>query len=917
MKRRIKLKKIFNRINALRVVVILVFLAIIIKLINLQIVQSDSYKAQANNTAHKFIKEAAPRGEITDSTGATLATNKQSFDVTYLQTEDNKNDFYNTMSKLFYILDKNGEKQNDSFGLKVDDSGYRFDFSTTDENEIRKMQLRFLKDRGFEEDIIKKLYKGKSKENDISSSQVTKVNDELLKISPKKAFETLVKNYKIPKSYKITIDGQTIKKNCDVNDVRRFMVVKDAVKMNSYSGYKPVAIASNVKQETSFTILQKANELPGIDVSVDPIRYYPYDKLASNVLGYISKITPSSAEQSKSYTEKGYDVNSDLIGTTGLEASLEDRLKGTSGGRIVEVNKQGKITDELAKKDPYPGQNVQLTINKDVQYAAEQSLINTMADLRKQGSSNSASGSTYLGNATRGAAVVIDVKTGGVLALASVPNFNPNDFSDPNGLSETATEKYFSTDVIAKAKAAGVPASLYDTLFPVSKSNSNTRIDKYDYLAKPLYDYATLSLIPPGSTFKPLTAVAGLETGVINQYETIYDPGSFNDGMGFNPQFKADGYMGYVDLNTAIAKSSNGYFMTVGQRLRQKGGSDILAKYAWKFGLGVQPNSNVTPSTGIEIQENFGQVYNSYTNKNNFGQQGQWSIMENLQAGKYSKGISINLYTGDNDSKQISSLKAAIKDNIKTSIFNGKFDRDKTEDLITQLVSTDPLYKGKTFSKADLVAIAGSIVTEETNDYTQATLPFNVYNAAIGQGIDEFTPLQLANYIATIANGGKRYKVHLVDKVTDASGKLVYQNKPEVIEDTQVKQSTIDAVKNGMNAVNDRGTAAGAFANFPIQAAGKTGTADPYSPEVEESIMRSSYAVYVGFAPRDNPQIAVATVVFDGGFGTGIAQISKGIYEAYFKNQLKQLNFNFDTDVDAKPETDATTTGNNQTQTQN
>ncbi|MCR3758236.1 penicillin-binding protein [Clostridium felsineum] len=905
MRRRIKFKKIFNRINALRVVVILVFLAITIKLVNLQIVQSDSYKAEANNTAHKFIKEAAPRGEITDSTGATLATNKQSFDVTYLQTENNNSDFYNIMAKLFYILDKNGEKQNDSFALKVDDNDYRFDFSTTDDGETRKMQLRFLKDRGFEEGIIKKLYKGKSKESDLDSSQVAKVNDELLKISPKKAFETLVKNYKIPKAYKVTIDGQTIKKSCDINDVRRFMVVKDAVKMNTYSGYKPVTIASNVKQETSFTILQKANELGGIDVTVDPIRYYPYGKLASNVLGYISKIAPASAGESDNYKERGYDVNTDLIGTSGIESALEDRLKGTSGGRIVEVNKQGKITDELAKKDPYPGQNVRLTINKDVQYAAEQSLLNTMADLRKKGSTSSGSGVSYTENATRGAAVAIDVKTGGVLALATEPNFNPNDFSDPNGLSKEAIEKYFSTDVIAKAKAIGVPENLYDTLFPVSKSDKNVRIDKYDYLAKNLYDYSRLSLIPPGSTFKPLTAIAGLETGVITRNTTIDDEGFFNDGMGYNPQFKADGPQGNNNLIGAIAKSSNAYFMTVGQRLRAAYGSDILAKYAWKFGLGVPPNSNINPSTGIEIQENFGQVYNSYTSKNSFGQQGEWNIMEKLQQGQYLKGSSLNIYTGDNDSKAVSDLKASIKANIKDCIFTGKPNRSKMEDLIENLISKDPSYKGKTFSKADIDAFTSGIVHDEADEYSQATLPYNIYNASIGQGIDEFTPLQLANYIATIANGGKRYKVHLVDKVTDASGKVVYQNRQEVVEDTGVSKANIAAVKEGMNAVNDRGTAAGAFDTFPIPAAGKTGTADPYSSEVERSIMRSSYALYVGFAPRDNPEIAIATVVFDGGFGTGITSIGKSMYEAYFKNELKQkYNFNFDTGIDAKPETD-------------
>ncbi|AAK79218.1 MULTISPECIES: peptidoglycan D,D-transpeptidase FtsI family protein [Clostridium] len=913
MKKSAKFKKIFNRVNVLKVVVLIVFIGITVQLVNLQILQNANYKAKANNTAHRFIKEVAPRGEITDSEGAILATNKQSFDVTYTQTDDNKDDFYDIIAKVFYILDKNGEKQNDSFALKADSNGYRFDFNTDNCDEIKKMQIRFLKDRGFEEPIIKKLYKGKSKESDLTDSEVVRVNNELLKISPKEVFETLTKKYEIPKAYKISIDGQTISKNCDVNDIRRFMVVKDAVLIvNGYSGYKPVAIASNVKQETSFTILQKSNELPGIDISVDPIRDYPYGKLASNVLGYISKITPSSSKQSENYTEKGYDVNSDLIGASGIEAALEDRLRGTSGGRIVEVNKQGKITDELAKKDPYPGQNVKLTINKDVQYAAEQSLINTMASLRAKGYSDSNSGSSYLGNATRGAAVAIDVKTGGVLALASVPNFNPNDFSDPNGLSKEATEKYFSTDIISKAKQVGVPESLYDTLFPVSKSDNRTRIDKYDYLAKPLYNYATLSLIPPGSTFKPLTAIAGLETGVITKDTTIDDEGFFDDGKGYRTPFKADGPQGNNNLIGAIAKSSNAYFMTVGKRLRDAYGSDILAKYAWKFGLGVPPNSNITRTTGIEVQENFGQVYNTYTIKNSFADEGQWSIAEKLQEGKYLKGSSVNLYTEDSDSKKLSTLKASIKENIRTAISTGKTDRNKTEELVTDLISTDPLYKGKTFSKSDVSALASGIVYDEADEYTQATVPGNIYNASIGQGINEFTPLQLANYVATIANGGKRYKVHLVDKVTDSSGKVVYENKPEVVEDTGVSKANIEAVKEGMNAVNDRGTAAGTFSEFPIPAAGKTGTADPYTSDVERSIMRSSYAVYVGFAPRDNPEIAIATVVFDGGFGNGITQIGKSMYEAYFKDVLKQkYNFNFDTDVNAKPETDAITQASN------
>ncbi|AEI34548.1 penicillin-binding protein 2 [Clostridium acetobutylicum DSM 1731] len=902
MKKKVKIKNIFNRLNVLRVTVLIVFFGVTAQLVNLQVFKNSDYKARANSTAHRFIKEVAPRGQITDCTGTVLAMNKQSFDVTYIQTDDNRCDFYNTVAKVFYILDKNAEKQSDNFELKVDNE-YRFDFNTTNPDELRKMKLRFLKDRGFEEEIIKRLYKGKNKEDELNNSQKEAVNNELIKISPKEAFQTLVKYYKIPKSYKITIDGQKVSKNCDLNDIRRFMVVKDAVKMNSFLGYKPIVIARNVKQSTSFKILQKANDLPGIDIAVDPIRYYPYGKLASNVLGYISKITPANSKQAENYREKGYDVNGDLMGTSGIEGALENRLRGTSGGRIVKVNKQGKIRDELARKDPYPGQNVQLTINKDVQYAAEQALINTMARLRQQKYAVTHAGSTYLGNATRGAAVAIDVKTGGVLALASVPNFNPNDFSGPSGLSKEAVEKYFSTDILSKAKEAGVPESLYDTLFPVSKSDRNSRIDKYDYLAKPLYNYATLSLITPGSTFKPLTAIAGLETGVITPDTTIEDPGYFIDGN-FKPEFKADGPQGTNNLTGAIAKSSNVYFMTVGKYLRQKYGSDILAKYAWKFGLGVPPDSNVTPTTGIEIQENFGQVYNTYSSKNSFGQQGQWIVMEDLLKGRYLKGIHINLYTNDDDSKEVSILKSEIKENIRKSIALGRFNRDDIENLITKLVDTDKLYKEKAISKSDIKIIANCIVNVEADEYSQATTPTNIYSAAIGQGLNEFTPLQLANYVATIASNGKRHKIHLVDKIMNADGKVVYENRPEVIEDAAIKQSTIDAVKEGMNAVNDRGTAKDTFNDFLIPAAGKTGTADPYSEETEKAINRTSYAVYVGFAPRQNPRIAVATVVFDGGFGSGITNIAKNIYEAYFKDELRKDNFNFDIDVDAKPEVD-------------
>ncbi|WP_234121470.1 peptidoglycan D,D-transpeptidase FtsI family protein [Clostridium hydrogenum] len=910
-----KKKKRFTRFTVLVVLIFMLFSAMCARLVILQIVEAKGYSEDANTKAHKYIKEDAPRGQILDSTGTVLATSEQSFNVTYMETDDNKKVFYNTIAKVFSILDANGEAQDDDFALKVSPN-YAFDFKTNDPSAIKSQKLRFLTDRGFRDNIRKNLYGSKS-EKELTKEQSANVDKWELKITAKYAFEKLAGKpgkvnkigYDIPTSYTYTMDGKTVSKKCTIEDIRRFMVVKDAVKMQSYSGYKPVAVASNIKRNTAFAFMQKLNELPGIDVATEPIRNYPYGELASNVIGYIGKITPNNKAESESYEERGYDVTSDVKGIAGIESAEEDRLRGSAGGKVVEVNRSGRVTNEIASRDPYPGQNIHLTLNKNVQYAGEQELLNAMKYLR--GNPNAQAHGTYTGNATRGAAVAIDVNTGGILALVSEPNFNPNDFANPNGLSDALFNKYFPSDVVAEAKQQGVPDNMLDTLFPVDKSTGK-RVDEYDYLPKNLYDYPTMALIQPGSTFKPITAIAGLETKVITPSTEVDDPGWFVDESGNKLPF-TDGDLGTNDLANAIAKSSNAYFMTVGERLRDAFGEDIIAKYAWKFGLGVQPNSGVSPSTGIEIQENFGQVFNSYTIRNSFGQQAVWKVMADLQNKKYlNKDPAINLYTADSDSKDVQSLKADIKSAIKSAVVSGAADKSKlitSEDkskiagLITKFVQTDTRYSGKAFSSSNINKIVNGISGQVNYYIGQAIYPSNTYTAAIGQGSNTFTPLQIANYIATIANGGTRYKAHLIDSITDADGKVIKKVEPDGFN-TGVSKSSIDSVKRGMELVNLDGTAKGRFDNLPFKTAGKTGTADPYEQEKEKEIGRTSYSEYVGYAPADNPKIAVEVVIFDGGFGTQATDVAKAMYEAYFKNVMKMTNIPNDFDVTARQEVD-------------
>ena len=871
----------FTRFTALALTMAAILFGICVKLVFLQIVNGEQYLEKANNRSIKEIPITAPRGNITDVNGKVLATSIQSYTLVFNPTNESDAKFFETMQKVFKILDANGETITDDFELKV--SPYRFEFLSDDPATKRSLELRFKKDRGMDEAIKKKLYNNKA---NLTSAEQAKVSEELLKISPEETFNLLIKQYGIDASM-------------GVADQRRYMMVKDTEKMQSFSGYKPVAIAGNIKRQTAFIFLQQLNDLPGIDVTMDPIRNYPNGELGSAFLGYISKI---STNQDK-YTEKGYDVTSDFIGVTGIEGAYEDRLKGSNGAKIVKLNTSGRIIEELGEREVSTGQNIQLTVNSDVQAAAETSLDKVMAQL--QASPNR--GDVNTANATRGCAIAVNVKTGAIVALASRPGYDPNVFSVPGSLTTEMYQKYFNPDLETFGKKyiqghsllSAYPGKSLDqvlnTLFPIDTSidgNTTIRKDTYDIYPKPFYNYATQSLIPPGSTFKPMTAIAGLEEGVITPAFTVNDTGSFDKSE--NPKqhditkFPSDGANGVVDLYKALEVSSNPYFMTVGRLLKAKSGADSLANYAWKFGLGVPTNSDVKASTGIEIAENFGQVFNTWSNRNIFSTTNLWQTMEVLKSGQdpdtNKKFMPIDLYDNSGDSSDVKDLKTKIKADIQDCVKNGtssaKYD---FKSMISSLIASDPQYNGKSLGKDDLKYIANAITTRIGALNTQIINGSGIYDASIGQGISNFTPLQLVNYISTIANGGTRYKLHLVDKITDSSGNLIEQVQPEVIQQTGVSKSTIDAVKYGMTLVTsgDDGTAAAAFKGFAIPTAGKTGSAT-FSTS-QKDFGRTAYAIYVGYAPVNDPEIAVCVVVFDGGHGSFIAPVARAMYEAYFK----------------------------------
>ena len=926
-----KKKKNFSRYSVFFIAIGFIFVLILSRLLLLQIVMVDEYREQASKKHYKNVSKVAPRGDIVDRNNKVLATSKQSYTLMFTETPESKESFFKTMEKVFNILETNKIPMVDEFPIVVTPS-IQFKFKATDEESRRWMELRFKKDRGLEESIIKKLYKDKKTEDELTKEQVKKLNEELLKVSAEDVFNKLLEKYNLDE------------KNYTLEQKRKFLIVLDSIEMQSYSGYKPVVISNNLKKEDAFIFEQLQPELPGIIIETQPIRYYPNGELGSAFLGYTSKI--DSWEKEK-YEEKGYDVSTDSIGKAGLEASYENILKGTKGQESIEVNKQGRKVKTLGEVEAYPGKTLKLNIDRDLQAVTEKALDDTMEKLRKQGRYNDVNSA----NATRGAAIVMEAKTGKILSLASRPGYDPNIFTVPGKLTPELSDQYFNPDLTKKGKQyieanglANIPGILTDQelatmsyeqrvntllnrMFPLDTSiegNTTLREDIYDIFPKPFYNYATFSLIPPGSVFKPLTAVAGLTEGVIDPTTTIYDDGEYNKRY---PDYhgacwiynNGGGSHGAINVREALKVSCNYFFFDVADRLFAKGkekssGLDYLAKYAWKFGLGIDPNSDKKPTTGIEIAENFGQVYNYESSKNKFANEYVNQLVNFLNTGINSinatphyKAIDITRKDEEGSGKEkeliakINEKKTVLIDSIKEEMKKESKAKEeeivpKMETLLKEVIEVSPELKAKKYSDDDIKNMAIAINYSIGDCVSNRKSGANAYDASIGQGMNYFTPLQLVNYMATLVNGGYRYELHLVDSIIDPITGEEKKIEPVVLDKIDLNPQHVEAIKQGMRDVTSstEGTGATAFIGYPLTHAGKTGSSN-FSQDKEDALGRTSYAVYLGFAPYENPEIVTCVVIFDGGHGGFDGPVVRAIYEEYFRDEILKVDpsYNF------------------------
>jgi penicillin-binding protein 2 len=296
----------------------------------------------------------------------------------------------------------------------------------------------------------------------------------------------------------------------------------------TYEPYGPVILASDLSTAQMARLAEAQTHLPGVDLEAQPVRNYPYGGAGSHLFGYVGQITQDEYEARKN---EGYTPN-DVVGKDGLEAAYDSSLRGIPGGDQIEVDAQGQLVRRLAPVDSVPGDSLILSIDWRLQELAESALrthIDDVAKLRKRFIS--------------GAVVILDPYSGAVLAMASYPNFNPNDFAD--GIKESVYARY-----------------LNDPL-------------------KPLYNRAIGAATATGSTFKMITGSGAISSGVISPDQILYDSGYWNC---YGALFRdiASGGLGTTDFVRALAASSDGYFYQVGYRM----GHARLRYYALQYGLG-------------------------------------------------------------------------------------------------------------------------------------------------------------------------------------------------------------------------------------------------------------------------------------------------------------------------------------------
>lgn len=610
--------------------------------------------------------------------------------------------------------------------------------------------------------------------------------------------------------------------------------VYDSIASQGSYAYIPINYAYEIQDDTVAKIEEVLSNKGGIHISVEPIRYYPDGNLASHVMGYIGPIAQD--KEIEHYVKKlGYDQN-DLIGKTGIEQVFEERLKGKDGRRRVTVDSSGNTTDTVSEIKPVAGGDVRLSIDVELQRKAEESLATVLKQIRTGEPYQSPWGhynyltsrnkGTTFKNALSGAVVVTDVHTGEVLALANYPSYDPNMF------------------------AKGITPSAWESLKPKEEDNQ--------LAPRPLYNIATQSAIQPGSIFKMVTASAALEKG-LNPDMAIQDGGYVEVGkqvFGCWLWNQSRQVHGAETLAYALRDSCNYYFYSLGLGEDQRAGKDLGIQVSSKDVANMAKRYGLSETTGLEIKipkESKGIVPDPQSKNTTLKALLRRHLKENEK-------LYMPTIRSEKERKEIIEKIVASLDAKKAMT------RDEVYNFLKDL-HVEPDVKGKD-QRVPLADLLKYTYIDQAKWSMADTM-----NIVIGQGSNAYTPVEICRYAMSLANGGKLYPLTILHDGPKKNRK---------VEDVGLKPKYYKDIRKGMKLVALSGVNESLFKDFPVEIAMKTGSAEraganPYTGETYDA-----FAWQVGYAPADNPEIAVSIVLFQGGNGGNCGPIMQQIMAQYF-----------------------------------
>ncbi len=629
-------------------------------------------------------------------------------------------------------------------------------------------------------------------------------------------------------------------------DMLKVMAIYSEMQMNIFNS-QPIVIAKDVSYETVIEIETRSMMLPGMAVENGTKRFYPKANLASQIIGYTGAIP--SRSMWLSLQALGYSYN-DTIGRDGIESSMEEWLTQNSsvrkGYRLVERDQMSRVVRELESEDPKDGNNVKLTLNAAYQAEAErciksnvnlvrdkqEKLLNTESwqEANKKDLIKRDWNKYPLALAEHGCLIVLDMECR-VLALANYPTYDLN------------------------------------ALVSGGKEAKQILGDERNLLL----NYGIHARGTPGSIFKMVTGMGALAEGELGEHEMISDLGYFkkyNSDESTAPKCwinkNARWQHANQDIVDGLSHSCNYFFYEISSRL----GSERLYKYSNYFGL--------TSRTEIDLP-------------------GEVRSVVGCQNSLYDKKKPVN------EANQDTSLPIIVFNSIKKHLRNCGDSRGiEYEDERLSVCAKRLMDMAVDNAESDWLDNMRAILMEELNMskemvYLQRVIgdTYNYMNdikwgggqtilTGIGQSVTVLTPIAVARYVCTVANGGKLYTVSLIDSITSPEGKLLSERTPNLLSVVPQADRYLPLIHKGMKGVVDEsGTATKYFRKWEYkdQIAAKTGTAQVTSIDLENN------AWFVCFAPYENPEIAIACFIPNGYSGAESSHAPREFIDYFMKQR--------------------------------